>query len=245
MKTLDEIENRLKLFETRFGMPIVGAQQGSAAWLALKLGVLSGSNAAKIVAKKDSEKRNTYMCDLVAEVCTGVTEELNFKQLEWGKAHEDAARSSYEFSTDSKIEQVTFVFRDDTFREGCSPDGLLLSGKGAEIKCPWDSANYIKFLVAEEIKTDWQWQNQFNMRVTGASHWDFVMYDPRMKKLPIKILTLERDEEKQKTFDDAVPQFIHEMDKLLEKIGIGFGDQWTRIKYQSSVAEQTKIAEMV
>ena len=228
MKTLEEIKKNLELFEKTFEMPVVGAQQGSAAWLTMKLGVVSGSNASKVVAKKDSETRLTYLCDLVAEICTGVIEEQNFKQMEWGKAHEDAARSHYEFSTDQKIQEVLFVFKDSSFREGCSPDGLLSNGRGAEIKCPWDSANYVKFLVADKIKTEWQWQNQFNMRITDATHWDFVQYDPRMKKQPMKILTIERDEEKQRILDEAVPEFIADMDKLLAKIGIKFGEQWLR-----------------
>lgn len=232
MKTLEEINQNLESFEKKFGMPVIGAQQGSVAWLSLKLGVLSGSNASKIVAKKDSETRFTYMADLVAEVCTGVMEEMNFKQMEWGKAHEDAARSHYEFSSGDKINQILFAFKDSTFREGCSPDGILDSPKGVEIKCPWDSANYIKFLVSDKIKTEWQWQNQFNMRVTGADKWDFVQFDPRMKKRPIKIFTVERDDEKQKTFDDAVPQFIHDMDKMLADIGIGFGEQWLRVAHK-------------
>jgi putative phage-type endonuclease len=235
VKTLAEINNSLKAFEAKFGMAVVGAPQGSAAWLAMKMGVLSGSNASKIVAKKDSETRLTYMCDLVAEICTGVMEEMNFKQLEWGKQNEDAARSYYEFATNNKINQVSFVFRDDTFREGCSPDGLLDTPKGVEIKCPWDSANYVKFLTADKIKTEWQWQNQFNMRVLGADHWDFVQFDPRMTALPLNYKTVERDEKMQATLADAVPQFIFDMDEMLKSIGVEFGVQWTRIAQQANV----------
>lgn len=229
MKTLQQINSLLEAFEKQFNIPVIGSQQGSAAWLNLKLGVLSASNASKIVAKKDSESRNTYMCGLVADVCTGIIEEQNFKQMEWGKTHEDAARSTYEFATGNNMSQVCFVYKDETFRAGSSPDGLIDSTKGAEIKCPWDTTNYIKFFVSDDIKPDWQWQNQFNMWITGASEWDFVQYDPRMKKSPLKILTVERDEKAQKKLDECVPEFIHDMDKMLDQIGIKFGDQWMRI----------------
>jgi Enterobacteriaceae phage exonuclease len=229
MKTLSQINSLLEAFEKQYNIPATTAMQGTSDWLQLKLGVISASNASKLVAKKDSETRNTYMCELVAQVCTGTIEELNFKQLEWGKFHEDAARSTYEFATDNHMSQVCFVFKDETFRSGSSPDGIINSQKGAEIKCPWDSTNYIKFFVSDRIKTEWSWQNQFNMWITGATEWDFVQYDPRMKKSPIKILTIERDEKAQATLEDAVPQFISDMDKMLDQIGIKFGDQWMRI----------------
>ncbi len=123
--------------------------------------------------------------------------------------------------------QVPFVYLDENFREGCSPDGIMKT-KGAEIKCPWDSANYVKFLVADKIKSEWQWQHQYTLRIMQTDSWDFVQYDPRMKKSCLKILTVGRDEEKQKAFDDLVPAFIEDMDKMLAKIGIKFGEQWTR-----------------
>jgi len=229
VKTLANINENLEAFERKFGLTVRDAQQGSGRWLELKLGVISASNASKLVANKTSETRLSYMCDLISEISTGAIEEMNFKQLEWGKAHEDAARSSYEFETGHKMNQVLFVFKDDSYREGCSPDGLLEVPKGAEIKCPWDSANYVKFLVSEKIKPEWQWQNQFNMRVTGADEWDFVMYDPRMKKSPMKRITVARDEKMQATLNEAVPEFISDMDQMLKKVGIEFGDQWKRL----------------
>lgn len=226
MKRLAEINETLEKFGKTFDFPVVEAQQGSGAWLKLKLGVISGSCASQVVAKKDSETRLTYLADLVSQVCTGVIEEMNFKQLEWGKQNEDAARATYEFATNKVLVQVPFVFKDETFRTGCSPDSLIDGERGLEIKCPWDSANYVKFLVAEKIKTEWQWQNQFNMWVTGADEWDFSQYDPRMKKKPMKTLTVKKDIEKQKILDDAVPAFIADMDKMLAEVGVKFGDQW-------------------
>lgn len=225
MKTLSKITETLKQFEGTYGIDIVNAEQGSEAWLKAKLGVISASNISKVVAKKDSETRATYMAELVAQVCTGDQEELNSKALDWGRAHEAAARSSYEFAADCKIEQVPFVFKDENFREGASPDGLL-GLKGLELKCPYNAVHYVKFFCNDKIKKEYEWQANYCMRILGAMEWDFVQYHPNMRVNPIKILTLEIDEEKQKTLDDAVPQFIHEMDGMLEKLGVEWGSQW-------------------
>lgn len=227
MKTLQQINSSLEAFEQKYKLPVIGIEQGSEAWLKVKLGVISASNAHKVVAKKDSETRLTYMSELVAQIATGESEEFNSKYLDWGKQFEAAARSTYEFSTNQTIQLVPFVFKDETHREGFSPDGIVSEKRIVEIKCPFNAANYIKFVTESKIKSEYKWQYQFGFRVTGADEYDFVQYHPHMKTKPQHVLSVERDDEMQKTFDDAIPQFIEDMDKMLAKIGIKFGEQWS------------------
>lgn len=229
MKRLIQINELLVDFEKIYGYRIVDSAQQSEAWFNAKLGVLSASNASKIVAKRDSETRNTYMCELVAQICTGLHKEFGGAALDWGNQHEDAARAYYEFATGFQLTPLPFVFKDASYREGCSPDAFVNDKRGCEIKCPFDSTNFIKFLVADDIKPEWRWQYQFTLRVTDADQWDFCEYDPRMLLKPMHIVTVERDEKMQKTFEDAVPQFIDDMDKMLAQIGVKFGDQWKRL----------------
>ena len=227
MKTLSEINKNLELFSSKYKIDVSNVSQGSESWFKIKLGVLSASNANKIVAKKDSETRLTYMSELIAQVCTGESEEINSKYLEWGKNNEAGARSTYEFYSGLTIEQLPFVFKDDSFRDGCSPDGIIVNNKkGVEIKCPYNASNYIKFLCEDKIKTEYQWQVQFSMRSLDCESYDFCQYHPNMKRKPIKILTVEKDEKMQATLNDSVHQFIFDMDKMLEKTGIKFGEQW-------------------
>jgi hypothetical protein len=227
VKTPREIESLVRKFETKTGHQVHGAAQGDAAWHLMRLGVVTASNAHKAVAKKDSATRDTYMCELVAQVCTGISGDIDgVRALEWGKQTEDAARASYEFAMGTLVTQLPFVYMDETFREGCSPDGIVSLTKGCEIKCPFSTENYVRFLVADKLKPEWQWQTQFCMRVMDAECWDVVQYDPRMRVSPLKVLTVERDEEKQKAFADLVPAFIDDMDAMLKKIGFTFGDQW-------------------
>lgn len=227
---LVQYHQRLQEFEKRFGLEVKSVQQQSDRWLQMKLGVVSMSNASRAVAKKGSETRNTYLCELVAEVCTGVIEELSFKQMEWGKQHEDAARSSYEFSTGQKMIPMTFFFKDSTFRIGCSPDGVVLvANKPSEIKCPWDSTNYIKFLVNGIVKPEWVWQTQGIMWVMDAEEMDVTQFDPRMKAKPIHTMTVKKDPEYQKKLDDAIPELILDMDNMLREVGVEFGEQWVRL----------------
>jgi predicted phage-related endonuclease len=229
MKTLVQVQELLAKFEGKFGLRVEGAQQQSEAWFWVKLGVLSASNASKIVAKKDSETRKTYLCELAAQVCTGEHKILSAAALDWGNQNEDAARAYYELVTGFHITPLPFVFKDDNFREGCSPDAFVTNNRGCEIKCPFDSTNFIKFAAFEDIKPEWKWQMQYTLRVTGAEVWDFCEFDPRIKKNPLHRVTAERDEAMQRTFDDAVPQFIDDLDSVLSKMSVKHGDQWTRI----------------
>lgn len=236
MKSLEQIQNTLKAFENRFGLLTNGAQQGSEAWLLTKLGVISASNASKVVAGEKTETRATYMAELVGQVATSVVEEINSKYMQWGHEHEGAARTSYEFAQNVEVTQLPFAFKDETFRIGCSPDGITSAGVPVEIKCPYNTTNFVQFLTAEKIKPDYVWQYQFQLWVLEADKMDFVQYDPRMRVSPLHILTVGRDEEKIKAFEDLVPKFISDMDAMLSKIGLTFGEQWKRLAIAEGAA---------
>jgi hypothetical protein len=223
-------------FQSKYGINLQAIEQGSEEWMLSKLGVLSASNAQAIIAKADSLTRASYMSDLVAQIATGIFPEINAKAMAWGKDHEDAARASYEFAAGVKMVQLSFVFKDDTFRVGCSADGLVSDKKGAEIKCPFNTANYIQFLCMGKIKPEWKNQVNMCMWVMGIETWDIVQYDPRMKSKPLHIVTVERDEALFKTFEDAVPKFIEDMDKMLETVGVKYGEQWERLQLKKAVS---------
>ena len=239
MKTQVDIDSLLQAFEKRFGLQVRGAEQRSEAWFNMKFGVLSGSCAKEIVAKKGTATRSTYIAELVGQVCTTVADEFDFKQTNWGIEHEDAARSAYEFATGTKITPVSFVFKDDKFRAGCSPDGIESSGIPTEIKCPWDTTNYIKFLTGDAIKPEWEWQVQFNMWVLGADQYSVAMFDPRMKVKPFHRVVFERDADMQAKIEAAVPECVAEMDELLAKIGIEFGSHWLRLAEKAARAAES------
>lgn len=225
MKALNQAKNLLNKFQETYGIDLSSAQQGSDVWHQARLGVITASRAKDVVAKATTATRATYMAELIAAVGTGLAKDLNFKQMEWGHAHEDAARSSYEFITGDDLTEVPFVFKDETFRIGASPDSFSPK-RGVEIKCPYDSTHYILFATEGKAKSEWLWQVNFSMWVCGLETWDLCQFDPRMRNNPLHIRTIERDEAKIKTLEDAVPQFISDMDKKLEYLEIGFGDQW-------------------
>lgn len=238
MKTLSEIEKTLNAWHQKYGLPIAGLTQRSEDWLNIKLGIPSASCASDIVAKKDTKARSNYMAELVAQVCTAIpNEDLNFKEVKWGRDHEPAARKLYAYLTGRLLTQPGFVFKDDKYRLGCSPDDVfaekdapkIITG-GVEYKCPFNSANFIKFKTAEEMNRDWEWQQQMTIWIMGAEGWDHCQYDPRMLSIPkLHRLPIAKNPDMQKKLEDTVPEFLKDFDAILKSLGVTFGDHWKQI----------------
>jgi hypothetical protein len=212
-------------------LQILKVEQGSEDCLKARLGVITASCAHDLLPSKTGkgsfkQSRQTYMNQLIAEVCTGKGEELNAKQLSWGKENEIAARAEYQFEAAEKVQDGGFIYGLDK-RVGCSPDGLVVGkNKGLELKCPYSTDTHIAFLLQGKIKDEYITQCQWSMWVAGFDEWAFASFDPRMKMRMIEIQIIKRDPEMMALFDEIVPAFIKEMDEALEKIGIPFGTQW-------------------
>jgi hypothetical protein len=209
---------------------IIKTEQGSQEWLKMRLGVITASCAHDLLPSKRGggfkASRNSYMNDLIGEVCTGRSKELNANALEWGKVNEIAAKAAYSFEANEKIQDGGFIYGMDK-RVGCSPDGLVVGrNKGLELKCPYNTEKHIDFLRDDFIKDEYITQCQWSMWVAGFDIWSFASFDPRMKKHMIKIHIIERDEKMMTLFNEIVPEFIKEMDEVLKKLEINFGEHW-------------------
>ncbi len=226
---IEDLKTRLTLVKSVLGVDMNEVKQGDYDWLRARLGVITASNASAVIAKSGSMTRDGYMATLIGEIATGAPLEGNApsgKAIDWGNENEPAARESYQFMTMNHVDEFPFVFSDD-MRCGCSPDGLITGlGRGLEIKCPFNTRYHIELLVDGRVKKEYMDQVQYSMWVTGAQEWEFVSFDPRMKSNILKIVTISRDEKYMTKFAELVPQFIEEMDRKMQMIGLRFGDQW-------------------
>lgn len=229
MTIIDKFNERLAAATCRLGFNLAEEEQGSYNWHLARLGVITASNASLLLAKTGSATRDGYISTLIAEICTGAPLDGNQpsgKPIEWGHTHEPSAREMYEFMSGEHVDMFTFVYTDD-MRAGCSPDGLIVNkNKGLEIKCPWNSKYHIDALTAGRIKKEYQDQVQFSMWVTGLNEWEFISFDPRMRRGNLFNVTIERSDRYMRMFDDAVPDFVTEMDRRMQVVGFEFGDQW-------------------
>jgi hypothetical protein len=176
------------------------------------------------------EMKTGYLYYLAGQVCTGlVCDSTPFKQAEWGHENEPFAREAYEASTMQIVEQCGFIYKDETMRCGISPDGIIDLKKGLEIKNPFTTEVHIATAIDGKIKPEYVTQCQYSMWVTGFDEWDFCSYDHRMRgdaSNRLCIIKVKRDPEMMKKFDDKIPAFIGELDKVIAHFGFKFGDQW-------------------
>ena len=210
----------------------VDIEQGSEAWLKLRLGLVSASRFKDIMTNPRSKTElfsataKSYMLELIAEILTGEQKEVTGKALEWGSTNEINAQNEYAFEKGVKVEEVGICLTDDKLI-GASPDGFVGDDGGIEIKCPYNSANHIATVVSGEMPKEHIPQVQGNMLVNGRSWWDFVSYDPRIEgEGRLFITRIERDDEYIEKLQIKLTAFVIEMQRILKE---SFGIEWNGV----------------
>lgn len=197
-------------------MKIIDCIQGSPEWHAAKLGVASASNFSKILAKGQGKTRKAYMLRLAAEILSSEPQETySNAAMERGIEIEPQAREYYEGLNGVKVEQVGFCKLDDNI--GCSPDGLVGTDGGIEIKCP-NTTTHITYILADKLPSEYVAQVQGSLWVTDRKWWDFLSFDPRLKGRPFWSIRVERDEAYINKLAIEVNQFIIELEELIAGI---------------------------
>lgn len=193
-------------------------EQGSEAWHRMRLGKFTGSKFADVLArnKKTGEPLKAYhdlIWQVVVERMTGEpTESADSYSLRWGRDVEEFARSEYELATGNTVEQVDFIQHPVFEFAGCSPDGLVGSDSGIEIKCPKVSAVHLERFISG-VPIEYIPQIQGCMWVTGRSTWDFVSYDPRMPESHrLLVIPVQRDQ----AYIDKLQQAVIDAEKSVE-----------------------------
>lgn len=224
-----------QLASETLGFDLATVEQGTDEWHLARAGVISASNAKFLLQKRDALTRQAYIGDLVASIATmKIKDDIKAWHLEWGKKHEADARDAYSARTFETIDEIAFIYKDNSMRAGCSPDGLIRGmGKGLELKCPASSGVWAQFAGTEFIKPDEIKQIQFCIMVTGYSEWAVAKYDPRnVNCTKLHTITVKRDEAMIKKLEVGLTEMIEDMDTILAKIGLEFGMQWQSVEEQ-------------
>ena len=197
-------------------MKIIDCVQGSDEWYAARLGKVTGTGFAKVLAKGQGKTRKSYMIQLAAERLTGLAQEsYSNAAMEWGTEHEADARIRYEMVNDVSVLLAGFVELSDEI--GTSPDGLVDDEGLLEIKCP-NSTTHIETIMSNKVPSQYIPQIQGGIWVAERQWCDFVSFDPRVAAVPCLCLRVARDQKYIDNLEKEVNVFVAELKGLTEKI---------------------------
>jgi putative phage-type endonuclease len=197
-------------------------EQGTPEWFAQRLGKVTASRVADIMAKTKtgvSASRGNYLAQLVAERLTGQSADT-FKSgaMQHGTETEPQARMVYEAETGQIVTEVAMINHPTIEMSGASPDGLVGEDGLVEIKCP-NTSTHIATLMADKAPSGYIPQMQWQMACTGRAWCDFVSFDPRMPEdMQLLIKRVPRDEALIAEYEAEVIKFLAEVQETVDKL---------------------------
>ena len=196
--------------------------QGSEEWFTIRIGKVTASRVADVIAKTKtgySATRDNYMAQLICERLTGLKgESFTNAAMQHGTDTEPLARAAYEALQDVLVDEVGFVPHSTIEMAGASPDGLVGDDGLLEIKCP-NTATHIETLLSQGVPGKYNTQMQFQMACTGRQWCDFVSFDNRLPEMfQLFVTRVQRDEVFIRLIEAEIVQFIAELDDKINKL---------------------------
>lgn len=156
----------------------------------------SGPRKGQPRLAESSAARNKLMRMLAFERTSGIpVHEIGGKALSWGTDLEPYSRGAFELETGLLVQQCALIVHPQYDFVGATPDGLIGTDAGLEMKNPMDEA--VHMLTWEKgMPQDHIPQVQGGMWVTGRKKWFFVSYDARAaEKYRLYIQVIHRDDD--------------------------------------------------
>ena len=194
-------------------------EQGSPEWHQARLGKVTASRVADLMAKTKSgysTSRKNYMMELLCQRLTGNREEsYTNAAMQRGTDMEPIARGRYEIENDVLVVETGLVDHPTLAGFAASPDGLVDDDGQIEIKCP-NSAQHVDFLRYGEIEGKHQTQMLAQMLCTGRKWCDFVSFDDRLPEaLQYKCVRFHFDAKEAGAMIAEITSFLSELDGLV------------------------------
>ena len=196
--------------------------QGTEAWFAARLGKVTASRVADVIAKTKtgySASRANYMAELIAERLSGARSEgFTNAAMQWGTDKEPDARAAYCFMRDVDVAEVGFIDHPTIAMTGASPDGLVGDDGMVEFKCP-NTATHLETLLGGVVPAKYFSQMQWQMACADRQWCDFASYDPRLPEpMRLFIQRVPRDADWLRATEEDVAAFLAELDAKIDAL---------------------------
>jgi YqaJ-like viral recombinase domain. len=201
------------------GMQIItDLEQGSAEWLAIRMGIVTASNMSALLVNGKGEygfgaDAYSYMNTLIGE---RITQEIadpftGNRHTERGHELEPKARALYEAQTDLECRQVAIILN-----KGCgySPDSLVGDDGLNEIKTKLPKYQ-VEVILSDEVPKDHIAQCQSGLWLAEREWIDFISYWPGM---PLFVKRMYRDEALIRKMEERVKTFYEILEERMNRV---------------------------
>lgn len=197
---------------------ITDIEQGSAEWLALRLGIVTMSELECLLVSGKGEAgfgvaAFTYMDQLIGERITGEAAELPFTTRATARGHEFeiVARGLYEAREEVVTEQAAIIINHGA---GYSPDSLVGDDGLTEIKSKLPKFQ-VAVIINGEVPKEHVAQCQGGLWVSEREWIDFISYWPGM---PMFVKRMHRDEAMIRKIAERVGTFYELMEARMDRV---------------------------
>jgi len=198
-------------------MNIITCKQGSPEWVQHRLGLPTASEFDRIIQPstgKLSTQADKYLARLLAEWYLGApVNDYVSDYMARGTELETEARAWYEFESGHEVEEVGLCVS-DCGRYGCSPDGLIGTTGGLELKSPGAEKHFYSVLNPDKFVADHKCQVQGGLWICEREWWDVCSFNPNGPRVRV---TVQRDEPFIEAMSAAVREFCDRLEALKRK----------------------------
>lgn len=202
-------------------MQIHTMPQRSDEWYAVRIGKITATDFTTVANGKDKSIEDLCVAKAF-EIRRGLPRKRSYTNgaMEYGVEMEEEALGAY--SREQFITPKTVGFVEYSKYFGFSPDALIGSDGGLEIKCPEPFTHdtylykYRKSTSDKWIDSGYRWQIQSSLYMSGRDWWDFVSYCPEITDEPMLIYRVMPDKDSFQKIEAGMRRCEKRIKELLE-----------------------------
>ena len=200
-------------------MIILDHEQGSDEWFESRLGIATASMFNCVMTTKQMKRaKSDYIYLLAAEAVTQKSQELQFdnEDMKRGRELEACAVAMYELDHDVIVSSSGLCKPSIESMYGFSPDGLIGSNGGLEIKCP-KLKKHLEYFDKGVLPSEYEHQVYGSLFVSKRDYWDFMSYNEDFD--PFYIKTTKENEQYKKwaeAFEPVLNEFLTDLKRIIE-----------------------------
>jgi len=194
-------------------------EQRSNEWRAARLGKITGTRAAALMGTEAAQM--TLLCEMVREYATASSKEIPMNAaMKKGVDDEDLACSAYALETGRTVTHAGLIVSKKNPRLAMSPDGLINTCGGVEIKNLGEE-NHIRVLLSGKPDPKHVIQCEWGLFVSERQWWDLYYYAKEMPTILVsRLFRITLTAAKREKMVVAAEAFLARLDTTLETLGL-------------------------